>query len=39
VGIATARPKPLKAGDWMKMSLDLSQADLFSAETGKTLRG
>jgi multiple sugar transport system ATP-binding protein len=32
-------PKPLRAGDRVKMSLDLSQAHLFSAETGKTLRG
>jgi multiple sugar transport system ATP-binding protein len=31
-------PKPLKAGDRIGMSLDLSQAHLFSVETGKTLR-
>ena len=31
-------PKPLKAGDKLGMSFDLSQAHLFSAETGKTLR-
>lgn len=32
-------PKPLRAGDRVKMSLDLSQAHLFSTDTGKTLRG
>jgi multiple sugar transport system ATP-binding protein len=32
-------PKPLKSGESVKMSFDLSQAHLFSAETGKTLRG
>jgi len=31
-------PKPLKAGDRVAMSFDLSQAHLFSAETGKSLR-
>ncbi|RWM12147.1 sn-glycerol-3-phosphate ABC transporter ATP-binding protein UgpC [Mesorhizobium sp.] len=31
-------PKPLKAGDRIAMSFDLSQAHLFSAETGKSLR-
>ncbi|GAB1583376.1 ABC transporter ATP-binding protein [Phyllobacterium phragmitis] len=32
-------PKPLAAGEKIGMSLDLSQAHLFSAETGRTLRG
>jgi multiple sugar transport system ATP-binding protein len=32
-------PKPLRPGDKVKMSLDLSQAHLFSAATGRTLRG
>ncbi|YBV96231.1 sn-glycerol-3-phosphate ABC transporter ATP-binding protein UgpC [Phyllobacteriaceae bacterium JZ32] len=32
-------PKPLAAGEKIAMSLDLSQAHLFSAETGRTLRG
>jgi multiple sugar transport system ATP-binding protein len=32
-------PKPLAAGEKVTMSLDLSQAHLFSAETGRTLRG
>jgi multiple sugar transport system ATP-binding protein len=32
-------PKQRKAGDRVKMSLDLSQAHLFSADTGRTLRG
>lgn len=32
-------PNPLKAGERVRMSLDLSQAHLFFAETGKTLRG
>ena len=31
-------PKPLKAGEKIELSLDLSQAHLFDAETGKTLR-
>ncbi|WP_315928637.1 sn-glycerol-3-phosphate ABC transporter ATP-binding protein UgpC [Mesorhizobium sp. SP-1A] len=31
-------PKPLKAGDRVPMSFDLSQMHLFSAETGKSLR-
>jgi multiple sugar transport system ATP-binding protein len=31
-------PKPLKAGEKVKLSLDLSQAHLFDAETGKSLR-
>ncbi|MBN9268908.1 MAG: TOBE domain-containing protein, partial [Mesorhizobium sp.] len=31
-------PKPLKAGDRVAMSFDLSQAHLFCAETGKSLR-
>ncbi|RWA73951.1 sn-glycerol-3-phosphate ABC transporter ATP-binding protein UgpC [Mesorhizobium sp.] len=31
-------PKPLKAGDRVAMHFDLSQAHLFSAETGKSLR-
>ena len=31
-------PKPLKAGEKIKLSLDLSQAHLFDAATGKTLR-
>jgi multiple sugar transport system ATP-binding protein len=31
-------PKPLKAGDRIGMSFDLSRAHLFSAETGKSLR-
>ncbi|QDC02535.1 sn-glycerol-3-phosphate ABC transporter ATP-binding protein UgpC [Mesorhizobium sp. 8] len=31
-------PRPLKAGDRVTMSFDLSQAHLFSAETGKSLR-
>jgi multiple sugar transport system ATP-binding protein len=31
-------PKPLKAGDRIGMSFDLSQAHLFSAKTGKSLR-
>ncbi|TKB21176.1 MAG: sn-glycerol-3-phosphate ABC transporter ATP-binding protein UgpC [Mesorhizobium sp.] len=31
-------PRPLKAGDRVAMSFDLSQAHLFSAETGKSLR-
>jgi len=30
-------PSPLKTGDQLKMSFDLSQAHLFSAETGKSL--
>jgi multiple sugar transport system ATP-binding protein len=32
-------PKPLRTGDLIGMSFDLSQAHLFSAETGRTLRG
>jgi len=32
-------PRPLKAGDRVMMHFDLSQAHLFSAETGKSLRG
>ncbi len=32
-------PKPLKAGDRLGFSLDLSQAHLFDAESGKTLGG
>jgi multiple sugar transport system ATP-binding protein len=32
-------PKPLRAGDRIGMSFDLSQAHLFSAKTGKSLRG
>ncbi|TIV99122.1 MAG: sn-glycerol-3-phosphate ABC transporter ATP-binding protein UgpC [Mesorhizobium sp.] len=31
-------PRPLKAGDRVAMHFDLSQAHLFSAETGKSLR-
>ncbi|RFC68630.1 MULTISPECIES: ABC transporter ATP-binding protein [Mesorhizobium] len=31
-------PRPLKSGDKVNMSFDLSQAHLFSAETGRTLR-
>jgi multiple sugar transport system ATP-binding protein len=31
-------PKPLKTGDRIGMSFDLSRAHLFSADTGKTLR-
>ena len=31
-------PKPLKAGERVGMSLDLSQAHLFASDTGKTLR-
>lgn len=31
-------PRPLAAGETIKLSFDLSQAHLFSAETGKTLR-
>ena len=31
-------PKPLKAGEKVKLSLDLSQAHLFDAQTGKSLR-
>ena len=31
-------PRPLKAGEKVAMSFDLSQAHLFDAETGKTLR-
>ncbi|TIV30663.1 MAG: sugar ABC transporter ATP-binding protein, partial [Mesorhizobium sp.] len=31
-------PRPLKAGDRIGMSFDLSRAHLFSAETGKSLR-
>jgi multiple sugar transport system ATP-binding protein len=31
-------PRPLRAGDRVEMSLDLSQAHLFSADTGKSLR-
>ncbi|MBZ9682484.1 MULTISPECIES: ABC transporter ATP-binding protein [unclassified Mesorhizobium] len=31
-------PRPLKPGERVAMSLDLSQAHLFAAETGKTLR-
>ncbi|RUV24392.1 sn-glycerol-3-phosphate ABC transporter ATP-binding protein UgpC [Mesorhizobium sp. M1A.F.Ca.IN.022.07.1.1] len=31
-------PRPLRAGDRVAMSFDLSQAHLFSAETGKSLR-
>jgi multiple sugar transport system ATP-binding protein len=30
-------PRALKSGEQLKMSFDLSQAHLFSAETGKTL--
>jgi multiple sugar transport system ATP-binding protein len=30
-------PRPLKAGDRVEMSLDLSQAHLFAADTGKSL--
>ena len=32
-------PRPLKAGERIGMSFDLSQAHLFDAATGKTLRG
>jgi len=32
-------PKPLKPGDKVEMSFDMSQAHLFSTETGRTLRG
>jgi multiple sugar transport system ATP-binding protein len=32
-------PRPLAAGQPVEMSLDLSQAHLFSAETGRSLRG
>ncbi|KUM28778.1 sugar ABC transporter ATP-binding protein [Mesorhizobium loti] len=32
------KPKPLQAGDRVAMSFDLSQAHLFSVETGKSLR-
>jgi len=32
-------PKPLKPGDRVRMSFDLSQAHLFDAGTGMTLRG
>jgi multiple sugar transport system ATP-binding protein len=32
-------PKPLASGQRVEMSFDLSQAHLFSAETGKSLRG
>jgi multiple sugar transport system ATP-binding protein len=31
-------PKPLRPGDKVKMSLDLSQSHLFDAESGRTLR-
>ncbi|TPK73474.1 sn-glycerol-3-phosphate ABC transporter ATP-binding protein UgpC [Mesorhizobium sp. B2-4-15] len=31
-------PRPLKSGERVAMSLDLSQAHLFAADTGKTLR-
>jgi multiple sugar transport system ATP-binding protein len=31
-------PKPLRAGEKVKLSLDLSQAHLFDAQTGKSLR-
>ncbi|MCO5064093.1 MAG: sn-glycerol-3-phosphate ABC transporter ATP-binding protein UgpC [Rhizobiaceae bacterium] len=31
-------PRPLKSGDKVRMSFDLSQAHLFSAETGRSLR-
>jgi multiple sugar transport system ATP-binding protein len=31
-------PKPLKAGEKIRLSLDMSQAHLFDAMTGKTLR-
>jgi multiple sugar transport system ATP-binding protein len=31
-------PRPLKSGEKVTMSFDLSQAHLFNAETGKTLR-
>jgi multiple sugar transport system ATP-binding protein len=31
-------PRPLRAGDRVEMSLDLSQAHLFAADTGKSLR-
>lgn len=31
-------PKPLKAGEKVMLSLDLSQAHLFDAQTGKSLR-
>jgi multiple sugar transport system ATP-binding protein len=31
-------PKPLKSGDKVRMSLDLSQAHLFDAATGRSLR-
>ncbi|TGT41010.1 sn-glycerol-3-phosphate ABC transporter ATP-binding protein UgpC [Mesorhizobium sp. M8A.F.Ca.ET.165.01.1.1] len=31
-------PRPLKPGEQVAMSLDLSQAHLFAADTGKTLR-
>ncbi|TPK69533.1 sn-glycerol-3-phosphate ABC transporter ATP-binding protein UgpC [Mesorhizobium sp. B2-4-19] len=31
-------PRPLRSGERVAMSLDLSQAHLFAAETGKTLR-
>ncbi|BAV51390.1 sugar ABC transporter ATP-binding protein [Mesorhizobium sp. 113-1-2] len=31
-------PRPLKSGERVAMSLDLSQAHLFATETGKTLR-
>jgi multiple sugar transport system ATP-binding protein len=31
-------PKPLKSGDKLKMSFDMSQAHLFEAESGRSLR-
>jgi multiple sugar transport system ATP-binding protein len=31
-------PKPLRPGETVNLSLDLSQAHLFDAATGKTLR-
>ncbi|TIS94100.1 MAG: TOBE domain-containing protein, partial [Mesorhizobium sp.] len=31
-------PRPLKSGERVTMSLDLSQAHLFAVDTGKTLR-
>ena len=31
-------PKPLRAGERIRLSLDMSQAHLFDAATGKTLR-
>nr|WP_245440857.1 hypothetical protein [Mesorhizobium sanjuanii] len=37
-GSRMLNPRPLKPGERVAMSLDMSQPHLFAAETGKTFR-